>query len=204
MFYERTFLITLLRYQMGKKKFIDKKKAATFQLFARDSSDPVYHEGPENDHVFVRVDNNPVSISGLDDNHDGGSEFGNDPNSIFAGAPDDVDGFGSHNIVALQSAGGSGPLPDHVRREILELGFPDDGYDYLIHLREIRNTGGGSSYYHNPKANLHDLPYDVKVKIFFAVNNFFLKKCFLHAMKENVLKIIQLLSTSINYFKWLS
>ncbi|KAJ8442596.1 hypothetical protein Cgig2_026538 [Carnegiea gigantea] len=146
---------------MGKKKFIDKKKAATFQLLARDTSDPVYYEGPEKGRVFVRVDNNPVSINGLDDN---GSEFGNDPNSIFADAPDDVayDGFGSQNRDPLQLVDGLGPLPDHIRREILVLGFPDDGYNYLIHLREIRNTGGGSAYYHNTKANLHDLPHDVK------------------------------------------
>ncbi|KAM7514094.1 hypothetical protein LguiA_003677 [Lonicera macranthoides] len=46
-------------------------------------------------------------------------------------------------------------------REILELGFPDDGYNYLSHLTEIKNTGGGSAYYENSKANL-DLPNDVK------------------------------------------
>lgn len=55
------------------------------------------------------------------------------------------------------------PLPDHVRREILELGFPDDGYNYLIHLREIKNTGGGSAFYHNSKARLDQVPLDVKV-----------------------------------------
>ncbi|PHT84886.1 hypothetical protein T459_13329 [Capsicum annuum] len=46
--------------------------------------------------------------------------------------------------------------------EILELGFPDDGYNYLEHLREIKNTGGGSAYYENPKAKLNELPHDVK------------------------------------------
>lgn len=50
---------------MGKKKFIDKKKSVTFQLLARDTSDPVYNEDPENDRVFVRVDNNLVSINGF-------------------------------------------------------------------------------------------------------------------------------------------
>ncbi|CAA2974343.1 Hypothetical predicted protein [Olea europaea subsp. europaea] len=29
-------------------------------------------------------------------------------------------------------------------------------------MREIKNTGSGSSYYHNPKANLNELPRDVK------------------------------------------
>ncbi|CAL5349338.1 unnamed protein product [Camellia sinensis] len=66
----------------------------------------------------------------------------NDPNSMFADAPDDCDD---------EDDGG-----------ILELGFPDDGYNYLIHLREIKNTGGGSAYYHNSKAKLDQLPLDVK------------------------------------------
>lgn len=128
---------------MGKKKFIDKKKSATFQLLSRDSSDPVYIEEPENDRVFVRVDNNHVLIDGIDEGHQ----------SNYDDAPDygDCEGFRD-----------SAPLSDKIRREILELGFPDDGYNYLTHLREIRNTGGGSSYYENPKANFQLLPHDVK------------------------------------------
>lgn len=152
---------------MGKKKFIDKKKSATFHLLARDTSDPIYSEDPENDRVFVRVDNNYVSIHGLDEHDEDASDNGgflNDPNSIFADAPEDVDydGFSGQITDLVQSRTGSAPFPDHIRREILELGFPDDGYNYLLHLREIRNTGGGSAYYHNPKANLDDLPHDVK------------------------------------------
>nr|POF19769.1 protein aspartic protease in guard cell 2 [Quercus suber] len=54
------------------------------------------------------------------------------------------------------------PLPESVRKEILELGFPDDSYNYLKHLQEIKNTGGGSAYYQNPKAKLEELPRDVK------------------------------------------
>ncbi|KAF2310052.1 hypothetical protein GH714_006334 [Hevea brasiliensis] len=60
------------------------------------------------------------------------------------------------------SAAETGPSPEHVRREILELGFPDDGYNYLLHLREIKNTGGGSYFYQNPKATPDQLPRDVK------------------------------------------
>ncbi|THF97981.1 hypothetical protein TEA_010595 [Camellia sinensis var. sinensis] len=60
----------------------------------------------------------------------------NDPNSMFADAPNDCDDEDD--------------------------GFPDDGYNYLIHLREIKNTGGGSAYYHNSKAKLDQLPLDVK------------------------------------------
>ncbi|KAK4351916.1 hypothetical protein RND71_027434 [Anisodus tanguticus] len=141
---------------MGKKKFIDKKKAATFQLFARDSSDPVYESGSSGaDRVFVRVDNNTsYSIDAFD------GPDPDDPNSIFADAPEDEAvgwaGFDSGNGNQI------GVLTDDVRKEILELGFPDDGYNYLEHLREIKNTGGGSAYYENPKAKLNELPHDVK------------------------------------------
>ncbi|GAB4842880.1 hypothetical protein Ancab_012859 [Ancistrocladus abbreviatus] len=152
---------------MGKKKFIDKKKAATFQLLARDTSDPSYSTGVENDRVFVRVDNNPVSFSGFEE---GGEYYSNNsgcihnPDSVFADAPDDEgnaeEPFGTRS--SWHSVRELAPLPDHVRREILELGFPDDGYNYLIHLREIKNSGGGSVYYQNPKAKLDELPLDVK------------------------------------------
>uniref|UniRef100_A0A5B7B4U2 Protein LTV1 homolog n=1 Tax=Davidia involucrata TaxID=16924 RepID=A0A5B7B4U2_DAVIN len=155
---------------MGKKKkFIDKKKSATFQLLARDSSDPNYDDGASGDQVFVRVDTNPYSIDAFFDQHDdavsGDVQFVDDPNSIFADAPDDYDDdrdrvYGKQIPTPPHSAAGT--LPDHMRREILELGFPDDGYNYLIHLRDIKNTGGGSAYYHNSKAKLDQLPLDVK------------------------------------------
>ncbi|KAJ8749161.1 hypothetical protein K2173_018631 [Erythroxylum novogranatense] len=134
---------------MGKKKFFDKKKAATFHLLARDSSDPNYSNTPGSDRVFVRVDDNPLLVDTFVDNH----IHHDDPNSIFADA--------SHDDSVLNKFSSSS-LPEHVRREILELGFPDDGYNYLIHLREIKNTGAGSAFYHNPKPRLDELPSDVK------------------------------------------
>ncbi|KAK6131246.1 hypothetical protein DH2020_035003 [Rehmannia glutinosa] len=106
-----------------KKKFIDKKKSATFQLMARDTSDPNYSPDP----------------SDCDD-----EDANNNVRRVF-----------NHNAQSTA-------LPDHIRREILELGFPDDGYNYLTHLREIKNTGGGSAYYQNPKATFDQLPRDVK------------------------------------------
>ncbi|KAD4888834.1 hypothetical protein R6Q59_034271 [Mikania micrantha] len=145
---------------MGKKKkFIDKKKAATFQLISRDSSDPNYSEGPYGDRVFVRVDGNSEKAF-FDEHADDDDQNG----GIFDDAPEDYSGdefVADDGITAGRLAGGSS-LPDHVRKEILELGFPDDGYNYLSHLREIRNSGGGSSFYQNPKARLHQLPRDVK------------------------------------------
>ncbi|KAJ4965649.1 hypothetical protein NE237_017498 [Protea cynaroides] len=163
---------------MGKKKFIDKKKSATFQLLARDSTNPSYDDGPAGDRVFVRVDDNPYSVHGFfhEDVHDVGAiahpsfeiDVANNPNSIFADASgddnddDDNDQLGVHGNQNQTVVTGAVPLPDHTKREILELGLPDDGYNYLIHLREIKNTGGGSAFYHNSKAKLEQLPLDVK------------------------------------------
>lgn len=149
---------------MGRKtkKFIDKKRSATFQLLSRDSRDPSFAaDAPGGDRVFVRVDNNPFSVETF------GDECGDeDPDSIFADAPDDVEGSegaGGFGSLVGTSTAKKQQLPEHVRREILELGFPDDGYNYLLHLREIRNTGGGSAFYQNPKTRLDLVPKDVKV-----------------------------------------
>lgn len=163
---------------MGKKKFIDKKNSATFQLFARDSSscDPAAPPASgDADRVFVRVDNNPHYSAPESFAEDGEDENGShhkdvaddeelDPYSVFADAAE-----GSDEDDAPPFAGGGpmarpegAPLPDHVRREILELGLPDDGYNYLAHLREIRKSGGGSNYYENSKAKLDSLPLDVR------------------------------------------
>ncbi|XP_076934806.1 uncharacterized protein LOC143601227 [Bidens hawaiensis] len=139
---------------MGKKKkFIDKKKSATFQLISRDSSDPNYSESPSGDRVFVRVDGNSETPFFDDD----------DGNRIFDDAPDDYSGdeITQKQTTAGRLPGGSS-LPDDLRREIVELGFLDDGYNYLAHLREIRVSGGGSSFYQNPKASLNQPPSDVK------------------------------------------
>ncbi|KAL5706605.1 hypothetical protein ACHQM5_024750 [Ranunculus cassubicifolius] len=154
---------------MGKKKFLDKKKSATFQLYARDSAAPNYNpDGPSGDRVFVRVDNNySYNVPGFgevdDDDVNGGVE---DPDSIFADAPedgDDEDNIPSYiNPIRAGNTYGRSSLPDNVRREILELGFPDDGYNYLLHMREIKNTGGGSAYYENTKAIPEPLSLDVK------------------------------------------
>ncbi|GAB2225148.1 hypothetical protein Drorol1_Dr00005936 [Drosera rotundifolia] len=170
-------------HTMVKKKFIEKKKSATFQLIARDTSDPNYGSGPENDRVFIRVDNNPVSFPGLEDSthdhhnndhnynsHDGFGGF-DELDSRFGDADEDGegfeegydDGFGGRGIRDDRARSRAGGLPESVRREILDLGLPDDGYNYLIHMREIKNSGGGSFYYENPKAPMPgQLPLDVK------------------------------------------
>ncbi|CAH8326721.1 unnamed protein product, partial [Eruca vesicaria subsp. sativa] len=137
---------------MGKKKFIDKKKAATFELFPRDTSDPLYSDAPGGDKIFLRVDQNPVSIHGFTEEEGDTSKF------------DDASEEGGEDLAYGYSSfgGSSNPLPADVRKEILELGYPDDGYNYLDHLREIKNTGGGSNFYANPKFEADFLPRDVK------------------------------------------
>ena len=169
---------------MGKKKkFIDKKKSATFQLLARDSSDPSFADSPGADRVFVRVDNNPLPAAAFISAVDGGGDpYAADHNSVFDDAADDDDDGVDDKALACspssaprwnRGGGGGGqaagaPLPEDVRREILELGFPDDGYNYLIHLREIKNAGGGSAFYHNPKFRVEHIPRDVKVQFLFV------------------------------------
>lgn len=173
---------------MGKKKFIDKKKSATFHLLARDTSDSAafFSGEQENDRVFVRVDDNNFQCPGFLDDDDGNfghSDIDEEPNSIFAdavGDHDDDEGSASNlqpplACTSKSSSFKKGVLPDHVRREILELGLPDDGYNYLIHLRKIKNTGGGSSYFENPKAKLDRMTLDVKVCEFFSkIKNVFI------------------------------
>ncbi|CAN7012777.1 unnamed protein product [Brassica rapa subsp. trilocularis] len=136
---------------MGKKKFIDKKKAATFELCPRDTSDPLYSDAPGGDKIFLRVDQNPVNING----------FAED-NSQFDDAPEDGEEDLAYGYSSFAGSSSNNPLPADVRKEILELGYPDDGYNYLDHLREIKNTGGGSNFYSNPKFEGEYLPRDVK------------------------------------------
>ncbi|XP_047084471.1 protein LTV1 homolog [Lolium rigidum] len=110
---------------------------ATFRLFPRDGA-----AGPD-DRVFVRVDNNAYTIPGFGDPQD-------PPLSPTAAA----DQFPSST---------SGPLPDHVRQQILELGLPDDGYNYLLHLRELRPAAAASSsFVPSHTARPEPLPLDVK------------------------------------------
>lgn len=149
---------------MGKKKFIDKRRSATFHLLSRDTSALSFTDdtgSQPSDRVFVRVDNNPYSVAGL--SPDDEPEV-HDSDSIFADAPGDTDEEAS--CPPSWSRGDApktpGSLPDYIKKEILELGLPDDGYNYLLHLRDIKNTGGGSAYYHNSKARFDNVPIDVK------------------------------------------
>ncbi|KAL5069986.1 hypothetical protein RYX36_020873 [Vicia faba] len=109
-----------------------------FIYMARDSTDPSF---AQSDRVFVRVNNNPrPAYSVFSDSSD-------DPDAEF----DTDEGF----------AKGSGTLSDNVRKNILELCFSDDGYNYLFNLREIKDIGGGENFFSNPKFKLEHVS-DVK------------------------------------------
>ena len=59
-----------------------------------------------------------------------------------------ADGRPDHSAIIADLRGGqeAAPvlqLPEEKRREIVALGFPDDGYDYLKHLKEGRDETQG-------------------------------------------------------------
>ncbi|CAL5085816.1 unnamed protein product [Urochloa decumbens] len=118
---------------MGRGRNRKPRNFATFRLCPRPGA------ADASDRVFVRVDDNPYSVPGFAD--DGGDGSGAPSSSTAVEADDDPSSPSAED--------GGGALPEHVRREILELGLPDDGYDYLPHLRELRpslsSTGGGGS-----------------------------------------------------------
>ncbi|KAG2647025.1 uncharacterized protein LOC120694600 [Panicum virgatum] len=114
---------------MGRGRNRKPRNFATFRLCPRPGA------ADAADRVFVRVDDNPYSVPGFADDGGGLSS------STAVGGDDEPSSSSAED--------GGDVLPDHVRREILELGLPDDGYDYLAHLRELRpslsSTGGGGS-----------------------------------------------------------
>ncbi|GJN33213.1 hypothetical protein PR202_gb21786 [Eleusine coracana subsp. coracana] len=143
---------------MGRGRNRKPRNFATFRLCPRPGA------ADASDRVFVRVDDNPYTVPGFGNDDGHGPDVG--PSS--SGSPtggDDAPSFSSAD-------NGIDALPDHVRREILELGLPDDGYDYLAHLRELRpslsSTGGGASavFLSSRRPARSGLPPDVKVHPF--------------------------------------
>ena len=57
---------------------------------------------------------------------------------------DNNDNKAEDRVFGTLAAGSSRkPLMESVKKEILELGFSKGGYNYLKHLWEIKNIGGG-------------------------------------------------------------
>ncbi|TVU37695.1 hypothetical protein EJB05_11023, partial [Eragrostis curvula] len=120
---------------MGRGRNRKARNFATFRLCPRPGA------ADASDRVFVRVDDNPYTVPGFADN--------DSPSHDLAPSSSDSPAGGDDAPSSSSVDDGGNALPDHVRREILELGLPDDGYDYLTHLRELRpslqSTGGGAS-----------------------------------------------------------
>lgn len=165
---------------MGKKKFLDKKKSATFVLMHRET------EGADDDvaaRVFTRVDGGFAPVPGFSEDDprsnpdygyetDEGASEGEEESSVFADADEDDEVRSRKSVVsrattrrstASRAAAHKGPLPDHVRQELVELGFPDDGYDYMQHMRKIGVSGVGGSFVPAARPKPERLRADVKV-----------------------------------------
>lgn len=147
---------------MGKKKF-NKKAGATFSLMFRESA----AEDNGGQRVFVRTDGGADYVPGFSDDYpDPSSPSSSIPAAGATSAEGGMTSTGGKGGGAgeydpkefLKELLASGrftmgsrnqappkPLPEPVRREILELGLPDDGYDYTKHLRVIGQPGTGIS-----------------------------------------------------------
>lgn len=173
---------------MVKKKFIDKKKAATFVLMHRDTEDA---DDDVSARVFTRVDAGFGQVPGFSEedprtNPDYGYETDDgeedegaavEESSVFADAEEeggvdcDVKSVRSSRSIVSRStrrsvssrAAHKGPLPEHIRLELVELGFPDDGYDYMQHMRKIGVSGVGGSFVPAARPKPEKLRADVKV-----------------------------------------
>jgi protein LTV1 len=174
---------------MGKNKFIDKKKAATFVLMHRETDDA---DDDVSARVFTRVDSGFAPVPGFSEedprsnpdygydtdgaeeeedeaeDENGGVAF--EESSVFADADEDDDVRSRRSVASRASrrstasrAARQGPMPEHVRVELVELGFPDDGYDYMQHLRKIGVSGVGGSFVPTTLPKPEKLRADVKV-----------------------------------------
>ncbi|KAJ7541514.1 hypothetical protein O6H91_10G063700 [Diphasiastrum complanatum] len=149
---------------MGKKKFIDKKRAATFALVFKES-----FEGGDlgSERVFARVDNGSAQIAGFEESDEDEccpkeqeEELHDD--SIFADAEEDSDGSGHKLEPQPLSTKIRQGLPERLRQELLELGFADDGYNYMQHLRTVGKSGGSSQFVPTTRRQFDPVRPDVK------------------------------------------
>ncbi len=181
--------------EMGKKKkFIEKKKSATFALVYKEATDDGNEEdGAGTGRIFTRIDGGFSHVPGFSEEDprsqlhgyaygEQGEEEEEDL-SMFADAEEEDteetgDENGSHKFQTavkrpqseanssssrFRDRRGGAALPDHVRKELVDLGFPDDGYDYLQHMRKIGAAGVGASFVPTNRLQLDRIRTDVKV-----------------------------------------
>jgi protein LTV1 len=106
---------------MVKKKFIDKKNAVTYNLVFRSTEDG---------------DNAPSRTLA----EAGGAELDGAAPAARPAAPAGRYPPG-HPLAWLEAERNQEDIPEGRRRELVELGFPDDGYDYLRHVRTLGHGG---------------------------------------------------------------
>jgi protein LTV1 len=134
---------------MVRKKFIDKKSATTYALVYRstDGADDddgaaaqALAEGEQQRRVLAADGADRVLVAQPRPGEAG-------PASPLASRPPTHDprALYRHFFGGDHDDGGAagGGLSDAKRRELLSLGFPDDGYDYLKHMRVVGGAGGG-------------------------------------------------------------
>lgn len=115
---------------MVKKKFIDKKKSVTYSL--------VYRSTEDADALPERT---------LMEAGRGGAAAGQPDVEAVAEAHQTAVATRryppGHPLAWIEDQELQGEMTDERRRELVELGFPDDGYDYLRHVRTL-GVGAGS------------------------------------------------------------
>lgn len=125
---------------MGKKKraFIDKKASTTFNLVFHDQADDADDDGSIGGGALVPRAPAPLP------QQQGPAADGATP-SLYDGDydcyDDDEEGGGSEvggvPRWAREHEDAGYEMHEERRRELLLLGFPDDGYDYLRHMRDL-------------------------------------------------------------------
>ena len=118
---------------MGKNKFIDKKKAKTYALVYK-SGEPEESDGS--------VEDGAVQDRVLHEHGSSRKELSDEELEKYRAKQ-------GHPLAWLMEERGLGgsqnSLDEKRRHELIELGFDDDGYDYLQHLRSLESRAKGSS-----------------------------------------------------------
>lgn len=124
---------------MGKKKrsFIDRKTATTYSLVYEDRDEEQDTQGPSFARTLAQP---PVRGAGQQAAANGSEQSGRFAQPDYYYDDDSVYEEGSEFSMprwAQQHDDEQYELSEERRRELVSLGFPDDGYDYLRHLRDL-------------------------------------------------------------------
>ena len=138
---------------MGKKKrsFIDRKTATTFSLVYEDRDEGQEGQGPSFARTLAQPPvrgaggaGQPAAVDGSEPGRFAQGDYYYDDESVYEEGSE----FGRW---AQQHEDEEYELSEERRRELVSQGFPDDGYDYLRHLRDLGH--GRLRVSHPPAAN---------------------------------------------------